>query len=73
MNVVVINPHASRMRASPSRVGKITAFCEKHKLHVICEDTKVLMVAELRHVLSERKVTTVFVIGGDGTFNDVLN
>ncbi len=72
MKVILVNPQAKRLRNNGD-IGKIITEKYGNEAHVICYDGIKETGTELRRVAKERVVSEIYVVGGDGTFNKVLN
>ncbi len=71
--VIVVNPHAKRLRQN-ARIKKKVHVLFGHLAHVIDADEPHHAIDELDSILTRGvTITSIFVVGGDGTFSNILN
>ena len=72
MIVIVINPCATRIVKNPWIVKKIQ-HRYGDRARIIVEDMKKTAIAALDALSKTMYIDRIYIVGGDGTFNDVLN
>ncbi len=73
MNVIVVNPHAKRLRENDRIKRKIhEKFADR--AHIIDADERHDVIFKLNELnVRGATIETIFIVGGDGTFSHILN
>lgn len=72
MDVIVVNPQAKRLRQDVKIRDRIRRLFST-MAHIIDLHGRHLLIEELARISVKTRIERIFVVGGDGTFNDVLN
>lgn len=72
MKVILVNPQSKRLKNNGA-IGRIITERYGQEAHIICHDGISDTGQELRRVAAAYNIREIFVVGGDGTFNKVLN
>lgn len=72
MIVIVINPRATRIRKNPWMIKEIHRSYGR-RARIIVEDTPHKAIGILNEISAREWIERIYIVGGDGTFNDVLN
>lgn len=72
MKIIVVNREATRLRKD-RRIRKRIHEEFARDAHVIDHDGRHHALSELAEIADSDRIDTIHVVGGDGTFNDVLN
>jgi hypothetical protein len=72
LNVIVVNPHAKRLRANLRIKEKIHARFASYAT-IIDADDRHDVIGELNTLRDRELIDVIYVVGGDGTFSHILN
>lgn len=72
MKVILVNPQAKRLRENGD-IGKLIQAKYSSVATVICPENSGIAVAKLCELESVYGISEIYVVGGDGTFNRVMN
>ena len=72
MDVIVVNPLATRLRKNRRIRRQIHELFEDRAI-IIDEDATRQVITVLDGLATRETIKRIFVVGGDGTFNDILN
>ena len=72
VNIIVVNPKATRLRKD-DRIRNIIRRDFSQFGHIIDCDEQDDVIKQLNQLAQQGTITKIYVVGGDGTFNHVLN